>query len=573
MKTPHTAAWALILAVAGLSCGGGDESGTGPRVPADIVITPNNPAVGQGQTLQLTAKVVDNVGGEITGLGVTWSVSNPAVATIGGNGLVTSIGPIATISVTADHQGITKTVNLMVTQRVVGLDVAEGSLSLHRNTSRALTVTAVDFLGDPVPVSGLIFGSSAPAVASVSTAGVVTAKNGIGSAIITVSKDTFSVQVPVTVRIATAVVQVVPASVLLAPGAQATLAVTVLDSLFAPISQAPVSFTATNPAIATVTGAGLVTSVGPLGSTTITVQSDTVETPVSVFVGTDLQGVLTQTAVIPGGSYGAAIAANGDVFVGNVGVPSVMRATITSFSFTDLATLTVTPLGMTLSPDGSTLFVGNASNSSIDRFNALNGAALAPFLVPGGIVYSVAITPDGSTLVAGSNSWVWILNALTGALIDSFPAADAIHVAVHPSSPLAYGSMFSAGAVTEYNWQTKASRQFALGGQAQAVVVTPDGLELYATTEGPNLIKGWTLATGASLPNISTGGPGFGLGATNTRLILAASSNGRIEIYDRPSRTLVNGYSVGGTPRRVAVSPDGKSAVVANEAGSVHLIQ
>jgi DNA-binding beta-propeller fold protein YncE len=537
------------------------------------VITPNNPTVGQGQTLQLTAKVVDNVGAEITGLGVTWSVSNPAVATIDGNGLVTSVGPIATISVTADHQGITATVNLVITQRVVGLDVAEGSLSLHRNTSRALTVSAVDFLGDPVPVSGLVFGSSAPAVASVSTAGVVTAKNVVGSAIITVSKDAFSEQVPVTVRIATAVVQVVPASVLLAPGAQATLAVTVLDSLYAPISQAPVSFTATNPAIATVTSAGVVTSVGPQGSTTITVQSDTVETPVSVFVGTDLQGVLTQTVSLAGGSYGAAIAGNGDVFVGNVGITSVMRATITNFTFASMAPLSVIPLGMALSPDGSTLFVGNSANSSIDRFNTLSGAGLAPYTVPGGIVYSLAVTPDGSTLVAGSNSWVWILNALTGALIDSFPAADAIHVAVHPSSPLAYGSMYSAGVVIEYNWQTKASRQFPLPGTAQAVVVTPDGLELYATTEGPNVIKGWTLATGASRPDIPTGGPGFGLGATSTRLILASSSSGRIEIYDRPSRNLVNGYSVGGTPRRVAVSPDGKAAVVANEAGSVHLVQ
>ncbi len=559
--------------IAGISCGGGNDAGTGPRVPADIVITPNNPSVGQGQTVRLTAKVVDNTGAEITGLDVTWSVSNPAVATIGGNGLVTSQGPVATITVTADHQGITKTVNLVVTQRVVGLEVAEGSLSLHRNTSRALTVTAVDFLGDPVPVSGLIFGSSAPAVAAVSATGVVTAKNVTGSAIITVSKDTFSQQVPVTVRIATAVVQVVPASVLLAPGAQATLAVTVLDSLYAPISPAPVSFTTSNSAIATVTNAGVVTSTGPLGSTIITVQSDTVETLVSVFVGTDLQGVLTQTVTTDGGTYGVAIAANGDVFVGNVSVTGVLRGSGTNFSFGPFAPLSVTPLGMVLSPDGSTLFVGNASNSSIERIDAVTGASLAPFIVPNGIVYSLAITPNGSTLVAGSNSWVWILNALTGAVIDSFPAADAIHVAVHPTSPLAYGSMYGGGNVLEYNWQTHGSRSFPLGGTAQAVAVTPDGLELYATTEGPNVIKGWTLATGTALQSIATGGPGFGLGVTNSRLILASSASARIEIYDRPTRALINGYSVGGTPRRVAISPDGKFAVVANEGGSAHLIQ
>lgn len=59
----------LVLLVSSLSCG----NDLAPRVPANIVIVPNQPVVSQGLTPALTATVVDAAGKAIGGRVVTFS--------------------------------------------------------------------------------------------------------------------------------------------------------------------------------------------------------------------------------------------------------------------------------------------------------------------------------------------------------------------------------------------------------------------------------------------------------------------------------------------------------------------
>lgn len=71
---------------------------------ASVAVAPNAPTVLVGGTVALTATIKDAGGTPLSGRSVTWTTSAPAVATVDGNGLVTTISP-GTATVTAVSEG------------------------------------------------------------------------------------------------------------------------------------------------------------------------------------------------------------------------------------------------------------------------------------------------------------------------------------------------------------------------------------------------------------------------------------------------------------------------------------
>jgi hypothetical protein len=80
------------------SCGGG--GGTEPRTPGNISISQPGPLFA-GATQQLIITVLDMKGQQMTGQVVTFSTSAPNIVTVSGQGLVTSVGPVGTATITA----------------------------------------------------------------------------------------------------------------------------------------------------------------------------------------------------------------------------------------------------------------------------------------------------------------------------------------------------------------------------------------------------------------------------------------------------------------------------------------
>ncbi|MBK8004612.1 MAG: Ig-like domain-containing protein [Gemmatimonadetes bacterium] len=570
MRAPFLWTTRLLAVAATLSCGGDDGVGSGDVVPAAIIITPNHPSVRQGLTLQLTGTVVDATGREIPGLDVSWTSTDANLAVVNNHGLVTSTGELGTVEIIADHKGITEPVTLTVTRRIVDLDVTPATLTLHRNTARALAAVATDYVGQLV-YSGMSFVSADPAVASVSPAGVVTARNGTGTTTITVSMDTISVAIPVTVRIVPTTLAVTPGVVSLGPGGMDTLSVEVLDSLGAPIVGSSVGFASLAPGLVTVSPAGIVTAGAGTGSGAIRVTAGALQTDVSVYVGTTLNGTLLQTATLPGQWYGVAVDALDHIFIGNVGANTLDRTTRASFTFGNTFTGPTTPLGMAVSPDGNILYVGQGGGGMVARYSTATNATLPPLTHAGWTTFTVAATADGSRIFVGSDAYVYMYLAGQTTPADSFPGANVLHLAVHPTQPLVYASEWAGGQVREYNWLTHASRSFSNGGgQSQGVAVSPDGLTLYAVSEGGPLRR-WDIGTGAALPATNLEVSGFGLGVTPSRVIVAGG--GGIEVFDAATMTRVVKFTPAGILRRVAVSPDYRFAVVTNESNDVYLIQ
>jgi uncharacterized protein YjdB len=80
----------LLLSIA--ACTGDSldpESGLGPQIgTASITVAPSRATIAQGQTVQLTAMIVDEFGDPLQHATVSWSTSNPAVASVSVGGTV-----------------------------------------------------------------------------------------------------------------------------------------------------------------------------------------------------------------------------------------------------------------------------------------------------------------------------------------------------------------------------------------------------------------------------------------------------------------------------------------------------
>ncbi len=151
---------------------------------ASVVISPVTAVVLVGATLQLTTTLKDAAGNVLSGRSVTWASSTPAVATVTATGLVTGAGAGA-VTITATSEGKTGsaavTVNLVP---VASVSVSPASAGIPLGQWVQLTATLLDANGMPLSGRSITWASSAPAVAAVSTGGLVT---GVASGAATIT--------------------------------------------------------------------------------------------------------------------------------------------------------------------------------------------------------------------------------------------------------------------------------------------------------------------------------------------------------------------------------------------------
>ena len=151
-----------------------------------------------GETVQLTANVLDSNRNPVAGATVTWSSSDTGIATISAQGLVTAVRN-GTAQVTASYGTIKKEVNIVVSLTPGRIALAPGDTTLTVLGDQVRFIATVYDLNDNMIPNPLVnWTSDNPAVASVSDSGVVTAIHN-GTAGITASSEEVSASVVVSV--------------------------------------------------------------------------------------------------------------------------------------------------------------------------------------------------------------------------------------------------------------------------------------------------------------------------------------------------------------------------------------
>lgn len=244
---------------------------------SSIAVSPATASVAVGANLQFTATATysDNSTANVSAT-ASWTVANPAVASVNSSGMATGLTADAT-TVTATLNGVSGSAKLTVTtaaaKTITGIAVTPAAASVAVGATQQFTATATYSDNSTVNVTKTAaWKTGNTAVATVNSTGLATAVAS-GSTTVTASlsgvNGTAAITVPAPAATVTSItVSASNASVAMGVTQQFTATATYSDGSTANVTTTA-TWTAANTAVASIDSTGLLTGVAA-GSTTIT---------------------------------------------------------------------------------------------------------------------------------------------------------------------------------------------------------------------------------------------------------------------------------------------------------------
>ena len=346
------------------------------RVVASVVVTPASVSMRVGVSAPLLAQPLDVDGQVLTGRAITWSSSNPAVASVDASGNVSGVSVGAT-TITATSEGRSGQAAVTVTLPPVStVSVTPTTDTLAIGTERTYSAVLRDASNTVLTGRSLVWSSNNVAVATVSSTGVVSAVNAGTATISATSEGRVGAATLVVLQRLAGAVTLTPASSTLIVGATQSLITQITDATGNLLTGRPVTYTSDAPSVATVNASGVVTAVaagtaritasseGKSGSATVQVipvpVATVTVTPSSVTVPT---GSTQQLTVVARSASGTALSGRTVTYTsGAPGVASVTSNGLVTGLTPGVAIILVSVDGVTAT---STITVGNAPVATV----------------------------------------------------------------------------------------------------------------------------------------------------------------------------------------------------------------
>lgn len=277
---------------------------------ASLEVSPATVVVAVGSSVQLTATPFGPEGATLRARAISWSSSDPGVATVGADGSVTAVGGGST-TITASSEGQTATANVSVPAPVATVDITPpSSLLFIGGGGQQLTATMRDAGGAVLSGRAVTWSSSDPTIAAVAPNGFVTPL-AVGTVTITATSELISNTASVEVLEPVASVEVSPTTASLLIGETTTLSATTRDGSGNVLTGRAIAWTSSNPAVATVSADGTVRALditnGSPGQATITATSEGQQGSTAVTVN------VNPTPISLGDLISASISVGGEV--------------------------------------------------------------------------------------------------------------------------------------------------------------------------------------------------------------------------------------------------------------------
>ncbi|MBL0938728.1 MAG: Ig-like domain-containing protein [Gemmatimonadaceae bacterium] len=577
----------------------------------DLSVTPSVVSLFLGDAQQLAASISADPGIPTTTI---WRSSNAAVASVSEDGTVTGVSVGSAIVTAMAAADTTKRATALITVRyapVVTMTPASAFLELGQSRQFAANVQA-----DASVSTAVTWRSSNPAVATVSTSGLVTGV-AMGTATIiatSVADETRSASAVVTVAPAVRSVLLSPSTLTLAPQATEFLTATVLGDAGVPTG---VLWRTSNSSIATVSSSGAVTGVAA-GTATITALSSadttkratssiTVRVPPQVSVSPatmalDLHQTVDIVATVVAGagvsnavtwrSSNASIAsvnANGRVTAVGFGTTLVTAVSVADTTRRASATITVVPRVQSVSLSPSSLSVSPGASATLTAtvsadpgantsvFWRSNNTAIAS-VSSSGVVTGMAngtTTVTALSMIDTTKRATATVEVVNGVVVNLTPASVTLNV--NEQHVLAVSVQADAGQSTAVTWRSSApsiatvsgngtvtalavgtavisavSVQDTLRRASSTITVAPRVLGVSLNTTSATLTTGETEQFSASV-SADPGANTSVIWRSSQPAIASVSSNGLVTAMSAGSVT-ITAVSVGDTTRRASAS-------------------
>ncbi|MEW5931484.1 MAG: Ig-like domain-containing protein, partial [Gemmatimonadota bacterium] len=345
-----------------------------------------------GATIALAATVLDPSGQPVPAASVVWASLDPAIAVVDAEGQVTSLG-MGVARITGGSGGKTDTVRVHVKQGPASLRLRpkDPVLNAVGDTLR-LQADGQDSSGRALDPAAVKWTSLSPAVATVDGVGLVTAR-ATGTARVAAEFGGRADTVTVTVRQLVASVAVTPGAPTVQAGQAQQMVAAAKDSNGNDIPGVAFAWMSSNPAAATVSGAGVVSAVAP-GVSYVTATAGSRSGTATVTVTANPGTVPARVAIEPEAgtldALGASAQLGATVYSAAGGA---MAGVATSWSSLDAGVATV---------DGAGRVTARAVGTA--RIVATAGAlADTAAITVRQVVASVAVSPSAPTVQAGQS--------------------------------------------------------------------------------------------------------------------------------------------------------------------------
>lgn len=230
--------------------------------PVSLVrITPGSATIPVTGSITLQAEALDASGAPVLGRPVSWTSSNETLAVVSASGVVAGIAA-GSVTISATIDGRTGTAAITVApQAVASVAITPESETIVVGRRVTFRATALDAQGNPLTGRTVVWTSSDPTVAAVSSAGEVLGL-AAGTARIRATVEGKSAEATVVVDpVPVARVVAAPTQITLNPGQTSQLIITLNDSAGNVLTGRSIAYTTSDPQIATVSATGLVTAV------------------------------------------------------------------------------------------------------------------------------------------------------------------------------------------------------------------------------------------------------------------------------------------------------------------------
>ncbi len=310
-----------------------------------------------------------------------------------------------------------------------------------------------------------------------------------------------------------------------------------------------------------------------LGTQTMTARVARSDGPLLVSVTATALEVTRVT--VSGAPYGLAVNASGLIYATQLAAGTVAVSTVTGKRVTATIPVGAAPTGVTFNPAGTEAYVTNQYSGSVSVISAASNSVVATIPVPYDPFVVGFSTTGADAFVATNVGMVYRINTATRTVTDSvFTGSGSNGLAVSPDGAMLYVSAFMAGAVYEVALASfTVARTFTTGGAPQGMAVAGDGSELYVANES-GALEVWNIAAGTHTTSVAIAPRPFGLALSpdGTKLYVSQGTGGTVVVIERLTRSVVDLIETAGDPRRLGLSADGQTLVIANQYGWIDFV-
>ena len=358
-----------------------------------------------------------------------------------------------------------------------------------------------------------------------------------------------------------------PDSTVLLRNSTAQLSVSALDGDGHLVTGVAVSFASDDSTIATVTNLGLIQSQNVVGRTAIRVRGGGAHRDVPVRV------IPTPTSVVVSPSD-TTIFQNGTIrfraAVLDITGDTIQQLPITwSSTDTTVAAVDGTGLARSFGRAGSIFiqarYLGVATQA---RLSVRDTTILGNRVALSGQPYGAAISSTGVAYVTlGSAASLARTNLPSQAFAPTVTVGSVpTEVAFNSAGTVAYVTNQSSQNVGVVDVATNTQTDvIPVNGDPFDVIVQPGDSIIYVSSNA-NRVYGIRVATKALVDSFPTPGVGNGMVIRDSLLYVSTHLGGTIIEFNLQTRVVTRSFTVGGTPQKIAISPDANTLYIANEA-------